>query len=83
LSDKPILVSGAAGRTGGAAINELLKMGKHVRAYVRSDDGRAANFRAHGVDSRSVTLRTSTLSALGRSRTGLSRWNLRRHERRC
>src|SRR5690349_10310868 len=44
------LVSGATGRTGGAAIDELLKMGKRVRAYVRSDDDRAAALRRRGVD---------------------------------
>jgi len=45
-----ILVSGATGRTGGAAIDELLKLGRHVRAYVRTDDERAAALRARGVD---------------------------------
>jgi uncharacterized protein YbjT (DUF2867 family) len=50
MSEASILVSGATGRTGGAAIDELLKMGKHVRAYVRSDDGRAAALRQRGVD---------------------------------
>ena len=45
-----ILVSGATGRTGGAAIDELLTMGKRVRAYVRSDDARAAVLRKRGVD---------------------------------
>lgn len=45
-----ILVSGATGRTGGAAIDELLKLGKRVRAYVRSDDGRAAALRERGVE---------------------------------
>ena len=42
MSKADILVSGATGRTGGAAIDELLKMGKRVRAYVRSDDDRSA-----------------------------------------
>jgi len=50
VSDKPILVSGAVGRTGGAAINELLKMGRRVRGYVRSNDERAVRLRARGVD---------------------------------
>ena len=50
MSAKRILISGATGRTGGAAINELLKMGKHVRGYVRSVDGRAANLRARGIE---------------------------------
>src|ERR1700747_2324125 len=44
-----ILVSGATGRTGGAAIDTLLAMGKRVRAYVRSDDERAAALRQRGV----------------------------------
>lgn len=50
MTESSILVSGATGRTGGAAINELLQMGKRVRAYVRSDDDRAAALRARGVD---------------------------------
>ncbi|APR78589.1 putative nucleoside-diphosphate-sugar epimerase [Minicystis rosea] len=50
MSAADILVSGATGRTGGAAIDELLAMGKRVRAYVRSNDERAAALRARGVD---------------------------------
>jgi uncharacterized protein YbjT (DUF2867 family) len=50
MSEVDILVSGATGHTGGAAIDELLKMGKRVRAYVRSDDERAAALRQRGVD---------------------------------
>lgn len=50
MREATILVSGATGRTGGAAIHELLKMGKRVRAYVRSDDDRAAALRARGVE---------------------------------
>ena len=50
MSEANILVSGATGRTGGAAIDELLKMGKHVRAYVRSDDDRAVALRKRGID---------------------------------
>jgi NAD(P)H dehydrogenase (quinone) len=50
MSKADILVSGATGRTGGAAIDELLKMGKRVRAYVRSDDDRSAVLRKRGVD---------------------------------
>ncbi|KAA1000872.1 NAD(P)H-binding protein [Paraburkholderia panacisoli] len=50
MNETTILVSGATGRTGGAAIDELLQMGKRVRAYVRSDDERAAALRARGVD---------------------------------
>jgi uncharacterized protein YbjT (DUF2867 family) len=50
MNESVILVSGATGRTGGSAIDELLKMGKRVRAYVRSDDERAAALRRRGVD---------------------------------
>ena len=50
MNESTILVSGATGRTGGAAIDELLQMRKRVRAYVRSDDGRAAALRARGAD---------------------------------
>jgi uncharacterized protein YbjT (DUF2867 family) len=50
MTQADILVSGATGRTGGAAIDELLEMGKRVRAYVRSDDERAAALRKRGVD---------------------------------
>jgi NAD(P)H dehydrogenase (quinone) len=50
MTQANILVSGATGRTGGAAINTLLQMGKSVRAYVRSDDERAATLRKRGVD---------------------------------
>ncbi|HTV85044.1 MAG TPA: NmrA family NAD(P)-binding protein [Dyella sp.] len=50
MNNSVILVSGATGRTGGAAIDELLRLGKRVRAYVRSDDVRAAALRARGVE---------------------------------
>ena len=50
MAKADILVSGATGRTGGAAIDELLKMGQRVRAYVRSDDERARALRERGVD---------------------------------
>jgi NAD(P)H dehydrogenase (quinone) len=50
MNQADILVSGATGRTGSAAIDELLTMGKRVRAYVRSDDERAAVLRKRGVD---------------------------------
>ncbi len=50
MSEADILVSGATGRTGGAAIDTLLAMGKRVKAYVRTDDARAAAFRARGVE---------------------------------
>jgi len=50
MSEAEILVSGATGRTGGAAIDELLKLGKRVRAYVRKDGEKAAGLRARGVE---------------------------------
>ncbi|WP_413989092.1 NmrA family NAD(P)-binding protein [Labrys okinawensis] len=50
MSEADILISGATGRTGGGAIDELLKIGKRVRAYVRTDDERAAALRQRGVD---------------------------------
>ncbi|MDV2119483.1 NmrA family NAD(P)-binding protein [Burkholderia pseudomallei] len=50
MNQAEILVSGATGRTGGIAIDELLKMGRRVRAYVRTDDDRAAALRQRGVD---------------------------------
>ncbi len=50
MSGTEILVSGATGKTGGAAIAELLKMGKSVRAYVRSDGEQAAALRKRGVE---------------------------------
>jgi NAD(P)H dehydrogenase (quinone) len=50
MIEADILVSGATGRTGGAAIDTLLEMGKRVRAYVRTDDERAAALRKRGVD---------------------------------
>jgi uncharacterized protein YbjT (DUF2867 family) len=50
VSESKILVTGATGRTGGAAIDELLKMGKSVRAYVRSEGSAAADLRSRGVE---------------------------------
>jgi NAD(P)H dehydrogenase (quinone) len=49
VEEAEILVSGATGRTGGSAIDELLKMGKRVRAYVRSRDARANALSERGV----------------------------------
>ena len=49
MNQADILVSGATGRTGGVAINTLLEMGKRIRAYVRSEDERAAALRQRGV----------------------------------
>jgi NAD(P)H dehydrogenase (quinone) len=50
MREAEILVSGATGRTGGAAIDELLKMDRRVRAYVRSDGDKAGALRTRGVD---------------------------------
>jgi NAD(P)H dehydrogenase (quinone) len=50
MTEADILVSGATGRTGGAAIDTLLELGKRVRAYVRTNDERAAALRKRGVD---------------------------------
>jgi NAD(P)H dehydrogenase (quinone) len=50
MSGTEILVTGATGRTGGAAIAELIKMGRSVRAYVRSDGEQAAALRKQGVE---------------------------------
>lgn len=50
MSRAEFLISGATGRTGSAAIDTLLQMGKSVRAYVRNDDERADVLRARGVD---------------------------------
>jgi NAD(P)H dehydrogenase (quinone) len=50
MNEADILVSGATGRTGGAAVDTLLEMGLRVRAYVRRDDERAATLRKRGVD---------------------------------
>jgi NAD(P)H dehydrogenase (quinone) len=50
MSEAEILVTGATGRTGGSTVDELLKMGSRVRAYLRADDARAAALRRRGVD---------------------------------
>src|SRR6201984_748181 len=50
MNEAAILVGGATGRTGGAAIDTLLEMGMRVRAYVRFDDDRAEALRRRGVD---------------------------------
>jgi NAD(P)H dehydrogenase (quinone) len=50
MSNAKILISGATGATGGAAIDELLKLGRHVRAYVRTDDEKAAALRERSVE---------------------------------
>jgi NAD(P)H dehydrogenase (quinone) len=50
MKDELYLITGAAGATGGAAIDELLARGARVRALVHRDDDRAAALRARGVD---------------------------------
>ena len=51
--EAPILVTGAAGRTGGVGgeiVDILLSRGRPVRAIVRTDDDRAAALRAAGAE---------------------------------
>ena len=50
MSADRVLVTGAAGFTGGAAVNAALKLGLAVRAFVHADDARAAALRARGVE---------------------------------
>lgn len=50
MSNAEFLVTGASGRTGGNAIDELLNMGRRVRAYLRSDGDKAAALRDRGVE---------------------------------
>jgi NAD(P)H dehydrogenase (quinone) len=50
MSRAEYLIGGASGRTGSAAIDELLKMGKTVRAYVRTDGEAADGLRKRGVE---------------------------------
>ncbi len=50
MSADRVLVTGAAGFTGGAAVDAALKLGLPVRAFVRADDARAATLRARGVE---------------------------------
>ena len=50
-TDEPaLLVTGAAGRTGGYAARLLLERGHRVRALVHSFDDRAANLRDSGAE---------------------------------
>ena len=56
--EAPILVTGAAGRTGGVGgeiVDILLSRGLPVRALVRTDDDRAEALRAPGLRSSSAT----------------------------
>lgn len=50
MGQAEFLISGASGRTGGAAIDELLRMGRKVRAYMRSDGEAAEALRARDVE---------------------------------
>ena len=52
MAEKPVLVTGATGATGGFTIQALLNMHIPVRALVRKDDERAAGLRALGVETR-------------------------------
>ncbi|BAV04046.1 Uncharacterized conserved protein YbjT, contains NAD(P)-binding and DUF2867 domains [Filimonas lacunae] len=45
-----VLITGATGKSGGAAIDELLKMGYPVRAFVHSKDERSEKLSAKGVE---------------------------------
>jgi uncharacterized protein YbjT (DUF2867 family) len=45
-----VLITGATGKSGGAAIDELLKMGYPVRALVHSNDERSEKLAAKGVE---------------------------------
>jgi NAD(P)H dehydrogenase (quinone) len=50
MSTNWVLVTGATGFTGGAAVDTALKLGLQVRALVHTDDARAAALRARGVE---------------------------------
>jgi uncharacterized protein YbjT (DUF2867 family) len=50
MSADRVLVTGAAGFTGGAAVDTALNLGLPVRAFVHADDARAAALRARGVE---------------------------------
>ncbi|AKD55431.1 NmrA family NAD(P)-binding protein [Spirosoma radiotolerans] len=45
-----VLITGATGKSGGAAIDELLRMGYPVRAMVHSEDERSKQLEAKGVE---------------------------------
>jgi uncharacterized protein YbjT (DUF2867 family) len=49
MSNDLYLITGATGKTGSNAIQELLSQGARVRAFVHRDDERAAALRAKGV----------------------------------
>jgi|ERR1700733_1317870 len=50
MSTNRVLVTGATGFTGRAAVDTALKLGLQVRALVHTDDARAAALRARGVE---------------------------------
>ncbi|MGC2783624.1 MAG: NmrA family NAD(P)-binding protein [Roseiarcus sp.] len=50
MSADRVLVTGAAGFTGGAAVDAALKLGLSVRAFVHADNARAAALRARGIE---------------------------------
>jgi NAD(P)H dehydrogenase (quinone) len=49
MSNDLYLITGATGKTGSSAIQELLSQGARVRAFVHRDDERATALRARGV----------------------------------
>jgi NAD(P)H dehydrogenase (quinone) len=50
VENSKILVTGAAGATGGSAVRALREAGHEVRAFVHEDDGRADELRSLGVE---------------------------------
>jgi NAD(P)H dehydrogenase (quinone) len=50
MSTNRVLVTGATGKTGRAAIDAALKLGLQVRAFVHTDDARTAELRARGIE---------------------------------
>lgn len=50
MNTNRVLVTGATGFTGRAAVDSALKLGQQVRALVHSDDARAAALAARGVE---------------------------------
>src|SRR5712692_9678724 len=50
MAENKILITGATGKTGGAAITTLLQLKVPVRAFVHKTDARSEQLSAHGVD---------------------------------
>ena len=50
MSTGKILITGATGDTGGAAIERLLELGREVRALAHSQDERSERLRGRGVE---------------------------------